>query len=220
MENLSSKLLKKLKGDIYANISLSRRFSCSWSTHTWGRSCFLTGWKISSLKGFLEYSGILPGCCFYFVRPSASERKQTLPVCRFSGLLPTSHLAIYFIAYENGPWVGCWRSSPAGKQSLSGAVLFPSTNPHLTCQSDKLPEDCAGVGNMIPLALQCKKITTVGLFISTRKMCNITKYANFLLVLNTILLLLQAGVRLIKTHQHIFLNMTGFAHSKIQRQTD
>lgn len=38
----------------------------------------------------------------------------------------------------------------------------------------------AGVGNGVPLAVQCKKRATVGLFMPTRKMCEITKYANFI----------------------------------------
>lgn len=49
----------------------------------------------------------------------------------------------------------------------------------LPWQSDKLPEDGAGVGKVIPLALQCQQITA-GLPVATGKMRNGTKSADFI----------------------------------------
>lgn len=85
-----------------------------------------------------------------------------------------------------------WRAQPG----LSGAL--PGVNHgagfvHVTCQGDKLSEDYADVGNVMALALQCKKITTVGVFVSTRKTCSITTNANT--GVNT-------GLRLFQTHRH------------------
>ena len=73
---------------------------------------------------------------------------------------------------------------------------------------------------MIPLASQRKKITTVGLFSSSRRMCNITKYANFIGVEHNFTSVTGRGEVNQDTLAHLFLNMTGFAHSKIQGQTD
>lgn len=57
---------------------------------------------------------------------------------------------------------------------------------------------------------------------STRKMCNITKYVNFIGVEHNFTSLTGRGEvnQDILAHWHIFLYITGFAHSKNQGQTD
>lgn len=126
-----------------------------------------------------------------------------------------SHLPIHFVGYQNGPRVGLVVAVSSWKTEPEQSRAFPGTNckagfVHLACQSDELSEDCADVGKMIPLALRCKKIMAVGLLMSTRKMCNITKYANFVGVEHNFTSFTGRGE--VKTHWHIFLNMSGFAH--------
>lgn len=60
---------------------------------------------------------------------------------------------------------------PPRRRSGSGAAAGH-------CLESRPPS--AGVGNGVPLAVQCKERATVGLFMPTRKMCEITKYANFI----------------------------------------
>lgn len=102
---------------------------------TRGRSCFSTGWKSGSLKGFLEHSGTLPRHrCFLLVCkiPERAESRLGVYFC-FSGSLqkPLSRGDIFHFSYDPIPYPNIvrspqerspsWASSPSGEQSPSGA---------------------------------------------------------------------------------------------------